>query len=192
MTASHGSSPWLFYGGAVSLDFVNTLRDRATTPRETLTSQADLSSWIAEAGLLTADPETPGIVDTASEGDYVKALELRESIDAVLSPAGKPRPADARLVNRWSLLAPRAQLQESAPRAAVVRVSTLTEALGVIAVDTIAIVTRAEQEQVKICAHQRCGLRFLDRSRAKQRQWCSMQRCGNRTKVARHTARQNG
>lgn len=191
MTTPQRSSPWLFYGGAVSLDFVNTLRDRATTARETLTSPAALTEWITEAELITAGSDGSGIVGTTSEGDYAEALELRESIDTVLSPDKTPQPSHARLINQWSLMAPRTQLQETDPGTTVTRVSTLVEALGATATNAIELIAHGQQEQVKVCAHQRCGLRFLDQSRAQQRQWCSMQRCGNRTKVARHTARQN-
>lgn len=173
----------------MSLDFVNTLRDRATTPRETLVSASALNTWMAEVGLTAPGPKSLGTSEAPPGDLYVQALELREAIDAVLSPERAPQPSHARLVNRWSLLPPRAQLQESDPGTVAARVLTLTEALGAIAAETIAIIVRGEQGQIKVCAHQRCGLRFLDRSRTKQRQWCSMQRCGNRAKVARHTAR---
>ncbi|WP_344389524.1 CGNR zinc finger domain-containing protein [Streptomyces vastus] len=47
----------------------------------------------------------------------------------------------------------------------------------------------AEIRRVRVCAAERCALRFLDRSPAHNRRWCSMSRCGNRTKVRLHQAR---
>src|SRR5919106_1163022 len=55
--------------------------------------------------------------------------------------------------------------------------------------EDVALVAADAVAQVRICAHQRCGLRFLDRSPAHNRQWCSMRRCGNRAKSSRHHAR---
>ena len=187
MTTSPRSDSWLFFGGTLSLDFVNTMRDRATTPRETLLSAAGLQAWVEQAELIPADNQGAGSSESVPDDLYVQALELREAIDAVLSPESTAQPSHAVVVNRWARLTPRPQLQEAAPRTVVSDPLTLAEALGAIAADAITVVTKGEQ--VKICAHQRCGLRFLDRSRARKRQWCSMQRCGNRTKVARHTAR---
>ncbi|WP_443053569.1 CGNR zinc finger domain-containing protein [Streptomyces sp. NBC_00285] len=45
------------------------------------------------------------------------------------------------------------------------------------------------ERTVRVCGADRCALRFLDRSPARNRRWCSMSRCGNRTKVRLHQAR---
>lgn len=190
MNTSHDFGPWLFYGGALSLDFVNTLRDRATAPRETLSCPEALAAWAAEAGLLAAETWSSGTAAAAVQDAYLQALDLREAIDAVLNAGVSPvNPDDVHRVNRWALLASQPQLATSNPVSLREQPRSPAEALGTIAADAIAIVTRGQRDRVKICAHERCGLRYLDRSRAGQRQWCSMQRCGNRTKVARHAAR---
>ncbi|WP_406182436.1 CGNR zinc finger domain-containing protein [Streptomyces canus] len=43
--------------------------------------------------------------------------------------------------------------------------------------------------RVCACGADRCALRTLDRSPARNRRWCSMSRCGNRSKVRLHQAR---
>ncbi|WP_225886448.1 CGNR zinc finger domain-containing protein [Streptomyces canus] len=47
----------------------------------------------------------------------------------------------------------------------------------------------AEIRRVRVCGADRCALRLLDRSPARNRRWCSMSRCGNRTEVRLHQPR---
>ncbi|WP_328508015.1 CGNR zinc finger domain-containing protein [Streptomyces sp. NBC_00391] len=55
--------------------------------------------------------------------------------------------------------------------------------------DAVDLLLSAEIRRVRVCGADRCALRFLDRSPARNRRWCSMSRCGNRTKVRLHQAR---
>jgi predicted RNA-binding Zn ribbon-like protein len=59
-----------------------------------------------------------------------------------------------------------------------------------VALDAIDLLTG--DESLRVCAAGDCGIRFADRSPARNRQWCSMRRCGNRTKARRHYARTAG
>lgn len=183
---------WLWYGGRVCLDFVNTLRDRWTTPRETLREPADLTGWLRAAGLLTAGPAR------VTESTLRSAVALREAIDrAVRSVADGDLPTaeDLARINEASAASP-----PPPPRLAVVqgRLTTAAEpriapdptaVLGRVARDAIGLLLAPEARWVRVCGSDRCGLRFVDRSPAHNRRWCSMDRCGNRTKVRRHQAR---
>ncbi|GAB2991873.1 hypothetical protein GCM10023080_067070 [Streptomyces pseudoechinosporeus] len=60
---------------------------------------------------------------------------------------------------------------------------------AVVAHDAVDLLLSAEIRRVRVCGADRCALRFLDRSPARNRRWCSMSRCGNRTKVRLHQAR---
>ncbi|MFK4270658.1 CGNR zinc finger domain-containing protein [Streptomyces milbemycinicus] len=184
---------WLWYGGRMCLDFVNTLRDRwKALPRETLREPDDLVRWLRGVDLLAVRAcEVP-------ESALRSAVALREAIDrAVLCAVdgGLPTPADIAVINEASAAAPRPVLQltvidgqlesSSAPHAA----EDAAGGLGLVAQDAIELLLSSEIRRVRICGSERCALRFVDRSPAHNRRWCSMTRCGNRTKVRLHQAR---
>ncbi len=185
---------WIWDGGRLCLDFANTLRSRwRTPPEETLRGPDDLMGWLREALLLA--PETP---DPATAAVLTSARRLREAVDrAVLAVADGRLPAsgDVTLLNRSAAAAPRPALQlvvtggrlEPAGTAALAADPTL--ALALIAQDAVDLLLSAEIRRVRVCGADRCALRFLDRSPARNRRWCSMSRCGNRTKVRLHQAR---
>jgi predicted RNA-binding Zn ribbon-like protein len=185
---------WIWDGGRVCLDFANTLRSRwRTTPEETLRGPGDLMGWLRQARLLA-----PGTTDPATAAVLMSARRLRESVDrAVLAVAdGRlPLSGDVSLLNRSAATAPRPALQllitedrlEAAGTSTIAADPTL--ALALIAQDAIDLLVSAEIRRVRVCGADRCALRFLDRSPARNRRWCSMSRCGNRTKVRLHQAR---
>lgn len=165
---------------------------------ETLREPDDLTGWLREALLLA-----PGTIEPATAAVLMSARRLRESVDrAVLAIAdGRlPTSGDVTLLNRSAVAAPRPALQlvitgdrlepaEPTPLAADPAL-----ALALIAQDAVDLLLSAEIRRVRVCGADRCALRFLDRSPARNRRWCSMARCGNRTKVRLHQsrARQNG
>ncbi|MFF5308459.1 MULTISPECIES: CGNR zinc finger domain-containing protein [Streptomyces] len=185
---------WIWDGGRVCLDFANTLRNRwRATPEETLRGPDDLMGWLREALLLapeTADPATAAVLRSARR--------LRESIDrAVLAVAdGRlPTSGDVTLLNRSAAAAPRPALQlvithdRLEPAGTTTLATDPALALALIAQDAVDLLVSAEIRRVRVCGADRCALRFLDRSPARNRRWCSMSRCGNRTKVRLHQAR---
>lgn len=183
---------WLWYGGRVCLDFVNTLRDRWQVPRETLRGSADVVRWLRRAGLL-ADR-----TDAVPESTLGGAVTLREAIDrAVLRVAdgALPAPADIAVLNEASATAPRPALHlvlsggRLASSSAAHVAEDATAGLGLVAQDAIELLLSPEIRRVRICGSEHCALRFVDRSPAHNRRWCSMTRCGNRTKVRLHQAR---
>ncbi|MER7927431.1 ABATE domain-containing protein [Streptomyces sp. NPDC096057] len=186
---------WIWDGGRVSLDFANTLRNRwRTTPEETLRVPDDLMDWLREAHLLAA-----GTTGAATASLLLSARRLRESVDrAVLAVAAgpMPEPGDVTLLNRSAAAAPRPALQlliieDRLEPAGITAPFTAdpTLALALIAQDAVDLLLSAESRRVRVCGADRCALRFLDRSPARNRRWCSMSRCGNRTKVRLHQAR---
>ncbi|WP_083844739.1 ABATE domain-containing protein [Saccharomonospora cyanea] len=53
-----GRRDWLFTGGALSIDFVNTLRERwSTRPRDTIADDQELAEWMRSAGLPLSSAE---------------------------------------------------------------------------------------------------------------------------------------
>ncbi|WP_405523461.1 CGNR zinc finger domain-containing protein [Streptomyces canus] len=185
---------WIWDGGRLCLDFANTLRSRwRTTPVETLREPDDLTGWLREARLLA-----PTTTEPATAAVLMSARQLRESVDrAVLAVADGRLPTygDVTLLNRSAASAPRPALQlvitddrlESAGPTPLAADPAL--ALALIVQDAVDLLLSAEIRRVRVCGADRCALRFLDRSPARNRRWCSMSRCGNRTKVRLHQAR---
>jgi predicted RNA-binding Zn ribbon-like protein len=172
---------WIRDGGALSVDFVNTLRDRwSATPRETLPTGSSVIDWLREAGV----PVSPG-----PDPDHDAALALRAALEALFEHRAST--AQITLINDISRADARPVLQQTAEgiRADLDAPLSFDAALGRIAADAIDLAARALLDRVDVCHHERCGLLFVDTSRGRRRQWCSMQRCGNRAKVARFEER---
>jgi predicted RNA-binding Zn ribbon-like protein len=179
---------WIWHGGRQCLDFVNTLRERwSGAPRELLVDPADLEEWLQVAALTTDRPAVPPEL-------LAEARALREAIDRVLA-AGPPRRADVLRIDRWGRRAvePPARLRlDRDGRLRVdrpARAADAERALAAVAADAIALIAEGRTDRIRICAHDRCGLRFFDRSPAGNRQWCSMARCGGRAKARQYYAR---
>jgi predicted RNA-binding Zn ribbon-like protein len=169
---------WVWDGGRLSIDLLNTVRDRVTGGRETLHTPDDLAQWLREADLDAGDVD---------EDALEAARRLRTAIDALAFTA--PSADDVAVVNAMAAQAPRAPLLavDGDRVVAVPPDPSAAGALGRVALDAIDLLTG--EELLRVCAADDCGVRFADRSPARNRQWCSMRRCGNRTKARRHYAR---
>lgn len=169
---------WVWDGGRSSIDLLNTVRDRVTGGRETLHTPDDLAQWLSEADLDAGDVD---------EDALEAARRLRAAIDALAFAA--PSADDVAVVNAMAAQAPRGPLLavDGDRVVAVPPDPSVTGALGRVALDAIDLLTG--EELLRVCAADDCGVRFADRSPARNRQWCSMRRCGNRTKARRHYAR---
>ncbi|MEV5748013.1 ABATE domain-containing protein [Actinoallomurus sp. NPDC052308] len=184
---------WLWDGGRPSVDLVNTIRDRKLGGRETLRTPADLAAWLRTADL-------PG---DAGDADLRAVRRLREAIDLLAFPdvsaadrgavaeVDDALPRTAReavdLVNAAIAAAPpvpRLALDDAGRPVAAPREETTAAAMARLAVDAIGLLTG--DDLLRVCAAPDCGVRFVDRSPARNRQWCSMRRCGNRNKARRH------
>ncbi|MEO3830274.1 ABATE domain-containing protein [Actinomadura sp. B10D3] len=185
---------WLWYGGRVCLDFVNTLRDRWKEPQETLREPADVLRWLTAAELIDARR-------SPAEGDALlgSARRLREGIDRAVMMAAEsrmPSQADLSMINDAARAAPRPAPQAVIEDGRLVpgndesRPDDPMTALGLVARDAVELLLSPEISRVRVCGADRCALRFVDRSPAHNRRWCSMTRCGNRTKVRAHQLRQ--
>ncbi|MCM1013606.1 MULTISPECIES: CGNR zinc finger domain-containing protein [unclassified Brevibacterium] len=181
---------WLWFGGEISLDFVNTLRDRFGPGRETLHGPEELARWIASTGQWSAV--------TPTEEEFAQALRLRAAISRLLENPSTLDLTDLEIINgavsggggTAGALSPKLEWADAG--VAVVRSEpSAATVLGLIAGNAIEVFERGEPSRIKTCAHERCGIAFVDTSRANSRRWCSMKRCGNRAKVAKYTHRQS-
>ena len=200
--AKPAASPFEFSGGALCLDFANTVNHRPAAHRqELLTDFAVLVAWSREARLLS-EAQARDVLRRMShahakaQAALHRAQSLREVIYSVCSAAAAKRPPDVQqlaALNRLlaeilahSSLEPRgsgfawAHPDEGQP---------IDGVLWAVARSAADLLTSDALAQVRECAATNCGWLFLDRSKNGSRRWCDMKVCGNRAKVQRFRRR---
>jgi predicted RNA-binding Zn ribbon-like protein len=171
-------------GSVLATSFTGTLSERHGTPVERIPTPQRLLDWLAVYGLA---------VDACTPAQLGLARELRESIHAVATAAASQEALPATAVDvindhstrgrATALLAP-----EGKRHWQLSSTSALTDALGVIAADAIAIIAGERDGRLALCASPTCRAAFFDSSRSRTRRWCDMNTCGNREKKARFNA----
>lgn len=188
-------------GGALCLDFANTIGDRPSGLNERLASYTDLLSWGRQAG--TIDTVLAGRLERRAKRHgsqaadvFEKAIALRECLYRIFSAvAAGHRPAVRDLTTLNDALTrvfPYRRVVEgedgfawewSGPPTALERV------LWPVLQSAAELLTSNEIHQVRECNSDRCTWLFIDRSRTHRRRWCDMKTCGNRAKARRHYQR---
>ena len=196
-------------GGAVSLDFVNTLGNRAGPEplEEHLASYRDLVDFARQAGTLSdsaarllqaagdARPEEAGPV-------LERALALREALYQIFAPLARgvrPEERDLAGLNaelgralvhaRVSKGAGGYALAWDDPVADAAAESPLDAPLWPIAHSAMDLLLEADLSRVGECDSDTCGFLFLDTTKNRSRRWCDTRICGNRARVRRHRRR---
>ena len=187
--------------GNVCLDFVNTLDDRHTKPKELLEHYNDLVRFGEDTGVLEPSEadrllKRSSAAPDASQQALRRARELREVIHdvfwAIINHRAVPEEALARL---------NAEVQTAAKHLRLVPangsfewrfddVSDLDGLLWPIARSAADLLASGQLPFVRACSSKACEWFFLDTSKNHHRRWCDMKRCGNREKVRRFYARQ--
>jgi predicted RNA-binding Zn ribbon-like protein len=191
-----------FIGGAICLDFANTIHDsHATDKGEELQSMPDLLLWAREAGLLSATRHAHlalrykrapresaavlhdavrirdlllGVFAAVARGSGVSPHRLLE-----LNSALSRSPARLRLRKREGSFA--AEWTSASSGVQQVLFGVLSSAAELLASDRLG--------RVRECANADCTWLFVDESRNRSRRWCDMAACGNRMKARRHYRR---
>jgi predicted RNA-binding Zn ribbon-like protein len=198
---SYGKQPPRQVGGALCLDFVNTVtwRGDPAARAERLVSYEELLHWARRVGnlspgearrLLAEARRRPGVARSI----LVRALVLREALAQLLLRAGDPGSrTKLGILNHMLAAAPRrSTLQVKRGRYGWVdgrRAERLERPLYPVLWNAAELLTSGEARRVRRCADSRCAWLFLDTSRTHRRRWCSMDDCGNRAKVRRHYQR---
>jgi predicted RNA-binding Zn ribbon-like protein len=201
MDAPVEQPPFEFSGGALCLDFVNTLGDRPRCEDERLHGYDDLLRWAIEAGILDRSARDglvrragrrPGEAATA----FRRTIALRESLFDVFAALAKGKGAPESelealnrmvrpLLSRRKLVAGEETLRWSWAGPA----TAWDRPLWQVAASAADLLTSCEVPQLRECASETCSWLFVDRSRSHRRRWCDMKTCGNRAKARRHYRR---
>lgn len=200
------AEPFELSGGALCLDFINTLGDRPRAESEHLHSYGDLLRFSRQTeSLAVADldqlEELSRSCDGCVEPIFGRALELREALYRIFSQIAKGEradPTDLEILNETLRKALR-QLELT-----VVDSTTspgrftwiwggpeqaLDRPLWPVARSAAELLTSRELGCVRECDSETCSWLFIDRSRNRSRRWCDMATCGNRAKARRHYRR---
>jgi len=188
-----------FTGGRLCLDFVNTVHDRASTPRDMLCSYDDLLAWGQQAGILSvADAsalrEQAAQHPTDAAQMLQQAVAVRETIYRIFQAIALETPPTAN-----DLAVFNAALAQSMTHGRIVPEAAgfawhwdnssahrLDRVLWPVIRSAADLLTSHDLEQVRLCAAEDCGWLFLDESKNHTRRWCDMKTCGNRAKARRH------
>jgi predicted RNA-binding Zn ribbon-like protein len=201
--ASTGNRVFDLSGGALCLDFVNTLDDRpAPRPKESLESYGDLVTFARMTGslpdglLVALRTEAQGRPDEA-EAALTHARTIREAAYRLFLALVEGRAIPGADLDTLNATLARAMSRTRLVDLGDGRFGWAWEGLPVDlmapvwpVVRSIAdLLTSPELVALRLCASETCNWLFLDTSRNGSRRWCSMRTCGNRAKARRHHAR---
>ena len=192
-------------GGALCLDFANTLDDRPDPhPNEWLASYADLLAFMRQGHALPKERLARLAAEAArdpaaAEAALDRAIDVREVIYRlfVALAAGEPIPiSDLAALNRalGEALA-HAHLIQPEPASGPLAWGWADDPISLdlplwpIVRSAADLLTSPTLSALRVCAANTCAWLFLDTSRNGSRRWCSMRTCGNRAKARRHHAR---
>lgn len=192
-------------GGAVALDFANSLDERPRGGLERIADYPALALWCVQSGFLTEGKRETLVAaaqqePAAAAAAHAQALALRELIFATIKATIASEVLSDEQVHCWNDWLKRTQasrrlswggsgLAWKQPDIAAALDGILlhvADAAIQLFLDTDA------RSRLRLCASDDCDWAFLDRSRRQNRVWCDMTVCGNRAKAARHYRRKVG
>lgn len=189
-------------GGALCLDFANTVADRPRNDQEHLREYQDLLDWAAQAEVVGDERKqrlarlARGQEDEARSA-LSQALDLRECLYRIFTRVAtdrRPAARDLDALNVWLAKAlPRLRIEDQGegPTWTWHHADTELESLLWPVVRSAAdLLTSDEVDRVGECDGDPCSWLFIDRSRTGRRRWCDMKTCGNRDKARRYYRRQ--
>jgi predicted RNA-binding Zn ribbon-like protein len=188
-------------GGALSLDFVNTIDPRyGPRAHDFFCDYTDFVLWAADmnavdnavaARLLKVAGEA---VDDAGAvfADVVSARERLYRVLVAAIAGSSPEADDLRGLQVALRVASSHRLLEPKPGGygwSWQDDQHLECPLWPVLIDAAELLTTSDLARVKMCPGRDCGWLFLDRSKNRSRRWCSMDICGSRDKMRRLHAR---
>lgn len=194
---------FLFLGGRLCLDFVNT---EIVVHGELLDLLADFERWMGWQSAAGGPGMTVAKAlarEWGGEAGSMDALaravafrsELRKMAGCVASH--KPIPKSAvgainELLRRGAAYGQLTPVGRDFVRQVHRDVREPLDLLVPVAEDAADLLCEGDRGRVRKCGSPACILFFYDTSRSRTRRWCSMDLCGNRAKVAAHYRREHG
>jgi predicted RNA-binding Zn ribbon-like protein len=186
-------------GGALCLDFVNTINSRVNPEDDYLIQYSDLVGWTKKVGILSpaqGDQLQKRAQQNAEEAENAlqAARTLRELLYRLFSNATKgfePNKKDLEtFVSSYGEAISHGQFlkKEDQYTTAWKVDETFDALLWPIVHSAGELLLSSSLGQVKECPG--CGWLFLDTSKNQSRRWCSMNTCGARDKMRRYHKRQ--
>ncbi len=188
-------------GGALCLDFANTVGGTRERPTEKLPAYEDFVRWGARAGAVDPEEAEPLLARAAAEPEaalavHARAIELREALYrifvAVIADAAPAQDDLAVLNGELARALPHLRIEHEGD-GFVYRFapgSALERPLWPIARSAAELLDNGEIDRLKECSSEDCTWLFVDQSKNRSRRWCDMKDCGNRAKARRHYHRQ--
>jgi len=189
-------------GGALCLDFVNTVSTRLEQERrEYLHTYQDLVAWSQHARLLTEEMadgllHSAGRHPASAAAVLERAIALRETLYRVFSAIAQdraPQEGDLAAVNAaLHETLSRLKIQPSAGGfewSWIVDGNDLDRMLWPITRSAAELLTSEEPGRIRQCARDGCDWLFVDTSKNRSRRWCTMDVCGSRVKARRYYRR---
>jgi predicted RNA-binding Zn ribbon-like protein len=186
-------------GGALCLDFANTINSRRHPEHDYLIHYSDLVGWANKVGILSPT-QTNQLRKRAkqnpdeAENALQKALSLRELLYRLFSSTAKGSEPNKKDMETFipiygEALSHGRLLKKDNHYTTTWNVDETFEAvLWPILHSAGELLLSEELGQVKECPG--CGWLFLDTSKNQSRRWCSMNTCGARDKMRRYHRRQ--
>jgi predicted RNA-binding Zn ribbon-like protein len=201
MVTIQGVKNFEFIGGALCLDFVNTIHlYGAEDPGEELCGPEDLTAWAARAGILT-----PGELlrlqkqwerhPDQGKATIKEARSLRANLRSLFQRTihnGSATPSDVDLLNGLLQKFPAAAKLEGASGEWQMQWRSSSDGTRRILFEVLksaAELVSGRLGSLRECASPTCTWMFLDTSKNHTRRWCDMRACGNREKIQRFRAR---
>lgn len=192
-------------GGAVALDFANTLDERPRGGLERIADYPALTLWSVQSGLLTEGERATLLAAAQQEpasaaAVHAQALALRELIFVTVKSTIASDALSDQQVHCWDDWVKRVQASRrlsSAGSGLAWQQADIGAALDGILLHVADAAIQLfldpdARSRLRLCASDDCDWAFLDRSRRQNRVWCDMTVCGNRAKAARHYRRKVG
>lgn len=215
MVLNLNTSKFKLIGGDLSLDFVNTVNGRKSSPNkkngrdyydayptDKLDNYADLIAWSLKSGLIN-EREAKELLQAAEDDSQAanavlkRAVNLRETIYRLFKSVvegWQPEAEDLEKLNRELSVARRHQKLHAAKNGFAFEWIDCAEALDAmlwqISEAAANLLIGGDLTRIRRCANDVCNWLFLDTSRNRTRQWCVMKDCGNVAKVRRFRAKQ--
>jgi predicted RNA-binding Zn ribbon-like protein len=205
----HGAKPQSGYqfdlsGGALSLDFANTVSRRHLPQRRTehLGNYSDLLAFAEQSKILSPNLASRLRVRASrnpaeARNALRRSIILREVLYRAFSAIAAGKPAsrqDVQQINDFAL--------EALKHRRLTRTNgdyrwewqsdgsgLLDRVVWPIAESAANLLTSEDRADIRECDAPDCEWLFLDHSRNSSRRWCDMKSCGNRQKARRHYRR---